>query len=123
MQPGFAAMPPVPRSALNMMRWEIVVSWTIFPIIDAAIHLGLVGIETGEAVTCGTDYAAKAGLAIILTNCNLEEITTLIAEYLVNEQKRTTDLLYNILPKVRQTQSRRKREKKVPSRRGGHMLT
>jgi len=92
-------MPPVPSSALNMMRWEIVLSWSIFPIMDSAIRLGLVDTQAGEAIICGADYAAKAGLAIIMTNCNLEQVTTLIAEYLAKEQERTSELLNSILPK------------------------
>jgi class 3 adenylate cyclase len=92
-------MPPVPANALNMMRWEIVLSWSIFPVMDSAIHLGLVDTHAGEAIICGADYAARAGLAIIMTNCNLEQVTTLIAEYLAKEQERTSKLLNSILPK------------------------
>ena len=101
MEPGENdPMPPVPSSALNMMRWEIVLSWSIFPIMDSAVRLGLVDTQAGEAIICGADYAAKAGLAIIMTNCNLEQVTTLIAEYLAKEQQRTSELLHSILPKT-----------------------
>lgn len=93
-------MPPLPPTALNLMRWEIIISWTIFPLVDAAVRLNLLELETGEMITCTADYAAKAGLAVILTNCNLEQVGVLLAEYLAHEKRATTDLLNRILPKV-----------------------
>lgn len=66
MQPDFQPAPPLPSHALNLMRWEIVLSWTCFPIVEYARRYFGMSYTTGEALNCSIDYAAKVGLAMIM---------------------------------------------------------
>lgn len=77
MQPDFQPPPPLPRHALHLMRMEIVISWTIFPLVEGLRRQGMIDYQVGEALNCIADYAAKVGLAMIMVNCNLEQINAL----------------------------------------------
>ena len=93
-----ASLPP---AALELIRWEILLFWTIFPLVEIARQTGIMSYSTAEGLTCVADYAAKVGLGIIMVNCSLEQMSMMIVEVLTKEAKRTETLLYSILPKVR----------------------
>lgn len=92
-----ASLPP---AALNLVRWEIVIFWSLFPVLEISRQCGLLSYTTAEGLTCAADYAAKVGLGIIMVNCNLEQMSVMIAKVLAKEAERVQELLYSILPRV-----------------------
>lgn len=50
---------PVPKKALSLLRWLMLISWTLFPIADTTLRLDWVTTEQAEHLFCGADYAAK----------------------------------------------------------------
>eukprot|EP00730_Choanoeca_flexa_P005759 TRINITY_DN12015_c0_g2_i1.p1 TRINITY_DN12015_c0_g2~~TRINITY_DN12015_c0_g2_i1.p1 ORF type:complete len:590 (+),score=170.01 TRINITY_DN12015_c0_g2_i1:104-1771(+) len=68
---------PLPKKALNMIRWEILLSWSLFPLIEVSRRYFGLSYQAGEALNCIADYAAKVGLAMIMVNCNLEQMNYL----------------------------------------------
>lgn len=77
MQPDFQPPPPLPKHALHLLRVEILISWTFFPLVETLRRQGFIDYQTGEAINCINDYAAKVGLAMIMVNCNLEQINAI----------------------------------------------
>jgi bacteriorhodopsin len=65
--------PALPAKALNMIRWEIVIFWSLFPLVEVFRRSGSISYETGEFINCLADYAAKSGLMLIAVSCNLEQ--------------------------------------------------
>lgn len=74
---GASPAPALPARACNLLRWEICISWSIFPLVEMLRRTGMIGFEGGEALNCIADYAAKVGLAMIMVNCNLEQANAL----------------------------------------------
>eukprot|EP00045_Choanoeca_perplexa_P006801 m.58796 g.58796 ORF g.58796 m.58796 type:complete len:647 (-) comp13793_c0_seq1:68-2008(-) len=64
--------PLAPRPALRLLHLEIIVSWSVFPAIELMRRYGGLDYQTGEALNCINDGAAKVGLALILFSCNLD---------------------------------------------------
>ena len=73
MEPTANPPPMLPRVALHLMRCEIAISWTLFPLIEYARRYAGLDYQTGEAMNTTVDYAAKVGLAMIMVSCNLEQ--------------------------------------------------
>eukprot|EP00045_Choanoeca_perplexa_P014439 m.169951 g.169951 ORF g.169951 m.169951 type:complete len:676 (+) comp16676_c0_seq8:206-2233(+) len=71
--PAAHPAPMLPKHALHLMRWEIVVTWSCFGVVEAVRRYGGMDYQVGEAINSVTDYAAKVGLAMIMVNCNLEQ--------------------------------------------------
>ena len=42
-----------------MMKWQVIISWSIFPLIELARRRELVDFETSEALNCINDSVAK----------------------------------------------------------------
>jgi len=61
MDPQSQRETPLPLKALNMIRWEIAISWSMFPVIEALRRYGGLSYQTGEGLNCIADYAAKVG--------------------------------------------------------------
>lgn len=60
----------LPPETLNFMRWEIVISWSIFPAIDIARRYFGLPYETSEAFICTNDALAKVPASCEDMKCN-----------------------------------------------------
>ena len=50
---------PLNARAINLVCWEIMLSWSLFPVAEGLKQAGLIGFEASEACLCVADYASK----------------------------------------------------------------
>jgi hypothetical protein len=56
---------PLNARAINLVCWEIVLSWSLFPVAEGLKQAGILSFEASEACLCVADYASKVRICSV----------------------------------------------------------
>jgi len=110
--------PALPVKALQLIRWEIIIFWNIFPVVEAARRTGLLSFEAGEFINSLADYAAKSGLMLIAVSCNLEQANAMK----VREMEKVLGGMLSLFKKQELPDELRKKAKKMNGEVSGWLM-